>query len=95
MRLDVVLIGSALIAATVAAPALAGDKPETAANDSNKKICEKESVVGSRVSTRRVCHTAQEWAEIHKRDREVYDNRQRDACIGGASSGGGMDSIKC
>jgi hypothetical protein len=47
------------------------------AKDPNEKICEKQTVVGSRLATRRVCATRAEWAEKRRLDREAVDGAQR------------------
>lgn len=56
-----------------AAPILAEGTP---AKDPNERICEKETVVGSRLATRRVCATRAEWEEKRRLDREAIDRIQ-------------------
>lgn len=71
MRLRMIL---ALVAAGYAAlspPLLAqAFKPP---EDPNERICEKQTVVGSRLAVRRVCATRAEWEEKRKLDRETID----------------------
>lgn len=56
------------------APLLAeqGQSPK----DPNERICEKQTVVGSRLSTRRVCATRAEWEEKRRLDKEAVDRAQ-------------------
>jgi len=75
----------ALLAATgcafLAAPLLADQNKSKPANDPNEKICENQSVVGSRLATRRVCGTRAEWEEKRRLDKEAIDQGQRSACM--------------
>jgi hypothetical protein len=48
-----------------AAPAAAA-APEVKKNDPDKLICRMEEVTGSRLTARRVCHTAADWAAISR-----------------------------
>lgn len=53
----------AAVAATILASGIAGakDKPAEA---KEKKICRSETASNSRISTRRICRTKAEWAQI-------------------------------
>jgi hypothetical protein len=51
------------------------------AKDPNEKICEKQSIVGSRLATRRVCATRAEWEEKRQLDKDAIDQAQRSACM--------------
>jgi hypothetical protein len=53
--------------------------PPVSAKDPNERICEKETIVGSRLATRRVCATRAEWEEKRRLDREAVDQAQRSA----------------
>lgn len=75
--------------ATLAAPLGAEPSQPKPAKDPNEKICEKQSVVGSRLATRRVCATRAEWAEKRRLDREAIDQGQRGACMVTHTSGTG------
>ena len=46
------------------------------AKDPNERICEKQTVVGSRLATRRVCATRAEWEEKRRLDKEAIDRAQ-------------------
>jgi hypothetical protein len=69
------------------APLMAGDaKPKSVAKpepvkDPNEKVCEKQSILGSRLATRRVCATRAEWAESRRLDKEAIDLGQKSACL--------------
>lgn len=49
--------------------------------DPNEKICEKQTVLGSRLTKRRVCATRAEWEEMRRLDKEAIDQAQRSACL--------------
>lgn len=76
-----ILAGLACATLLSAAPAVAqtqpdGQKPKQA--DPNRIICEKVQETGSRLNSRRVCMTAQQWEEQRRRDREnLQDAQQR------------------
>jgi hypothetical protein len=78
-----------LIAALSIASAAPTEQPKAKAPlDPNEKVCEKLSVVGSRLATRRVCATRAEWAESRKLDREETEKAQRLSCLTQAKCGG-------
>lgn len=54
-----------------AAPTAAKDN-----KDPNRVICEKQEVLGSRLSAKRVCHTAAEWDAIRQEARQNLDKAQ-------------------
>ena len=66
---------------TLAAPLLAEQAQSKPAKDPNEKICENQSVVGSRLATRRVCATRAEWEEKRRLDKDAIDQGQRSACM--------------
>ena len=76
VRATLMLFLAAAIAA--AAPAPANEKK---AKDPNEVICEKQTVLGSRLATRKVCGTRAEWAEKRRLDKEAIDQGQRAACM--------------
>lgn len=54
-----------LVALIVAGPALAGGETQSAAakaKDPKRKICEAVEETGSRLSSKRICLTAEQWA---------------------------------
>lgn len=53
--------------------------PSKAGEDSSEIVCEKVTVLGSRVATKRVCGTRAEWAERRKMDRETIEKAQMGA----------------
>ena len=59
--------------------------------DPNQRICETETVIGSRLATRKVCGTRAEWAERRKQDRQTVEEIQRlqgQPCINSTVSSG-------
>jgi hypothetical protein len=64
----------------LASPLLAQDQAKPV-KDPNEKICEKQTVLGSRLATRRVCATRAQWEEYRRLDREAIELGQRGACM--------------
>ena len=62
------------LALAAAAPAESGVRPP--GNDPNEMICVRESQIGSRVSSRRVCRTRQEWFEVRQQARISTERAQ-------------------
>lgn len=56
--------------------------PSTAkkGKDPNEKVCETQTVLGSRLATRRVCATRAEWEERRQRERDIVDRTQTQRC---------------
>jgi hypothetical protein len=69
-----------IICGSFAAPLMAEKAKPKPAKDPNEKVCEKQSVVGSRLATRRVCATRAQWEEYRRLDREAIDLAQKSAC---------------
>ena len=69
------LVGLSLISAS----ALAQDKaaPNHNVGDPNERICEKMTVVGSRLAVKTVCATRAEWAERKREDRDITEQAQK------------------
>ena len=42
-----------------------------------RMICEKQEEIGSRLGGKKVCHTAAEWQELHRQNREQIDDWQQ------------------
>jgi hypothetical protein len=40
-------------------------------------ICEKQEEIGSRLGGKKVCHTAAEWQELRRQNREQIDDWQQ------------------
>jgi len=61
-----------------AVPVLAQKDDQSASKerDPNQVVCEKVEVLGSRVSTKRVCMTRSEWAERRRLERQEIDRAQ-------------------
>jgi len=51
--------------------------------DPNQKICEDITMVGSRIATKRICATREEWAAKKRQDKDEVDRIQRGPCIPG------------
>ncbi|NUT00878.1 MAG: hypothetical protein HOP96_07895 [Sphingomonas sp.] len=63
--------------AQTASPAPAAKPgPARTAADPNEVVCEKQEVLGSRLSSRRVCHTRAEWADLRLQDRQDLERAQ-------------------
>jgi invasion protein IalB len=75
------LAGAALMVATMPAVAQTQTSTQSAAinknNDPNRIICEKQQEVGSRLNSRKICMTAQQWEEQRRRDRESLQDAQQ------------------
>ena len=75
---SVLALAAAVMATALPTQANGGEKKT---KDPNEIICEKQSIVGSRLATRRVCGTRAEWAEKRRLDKEAIDQGQRSACM--------------
>jgi hypothetical protein len=67
--------GSAFAQAAAPAPA-ANAAPARVGPDPNEIICEKQEVLGSRLASRRICHTRAEWADLKLQDRQELERVQ-------------------
>ena len=76
MRVAIGIIAALALIPAAAAAATAADEKKTEAKDPNRIICEKQSVVGSRLTTKRVCMTAAEWEIRRREDREAVEKAQ-------------------
>ena len=68
--------------------ALAEEPRAKKALDPNEKVCEKITIVGSRLATRKVCATRAEWADYKRQDRDALDKAQRLTCMTQDKCGG-------
>ncbi len=57
--------------------AASSDQPAKPVKDPNEIICERQSEVGSRLSSTKVCHTRAEWVALRKDDRDYLDRVQQ------------------
>ncbi|HEY0629848.1 MAG TPA: hypothetical protein VGD23_11030 [Sphingomicrobium sp.] len=73
MRVSNVAI--AMLALTSTAAATGEKKAEQAVSE--RVICEKQEVIGSRLATRRVCMTAEEWRIVRSEGKAFVDKLQR------------------
>jgi hypothetical protein len=81
-----VLVPAILCLSLLATPGLAetpqpASNGSTAAADPNEKVCQNQTVVGSRLAKRRICATRAEWEERNRQDRLAVEQAQR--MIGG------------
>jgi hypothetical protein len=76
--------------AFIASSALAADPKPTTPNayDPDEKICEKITVTGSPLATRRVCATRSEWERRRIEERQLIDRSQMSACVETSVSAG-------
>jgi hypothetical protein len=78
-----VYVTAALLAATVS-PAIAQtattspSQPATArpGQDPNEIVCQRQEVVGSRLSTKKICMSRAEWADRQLQDRQELERAQ-------------------
>lgn len=61
---------------SAAAPAAAQAPPKSSIADPDKVICEKQTVVGSRLATKRVCKTRAQWADERLQERQEVERVQ-------------------
>lgn len=73
---------SMLVLLMVAVPALAGS-PDAKAKDPKRKVCQSIEETGSRLSSKRICMTAEQWAA---QNRDTRTSGKRDKASG---NGGG------
>lgn len=89
--LPALLIGAAstVVAQSPQPPAPLPQTSSTSEENPNKKICRSYDVTGSRVSKRRICFTAAEWAERDEAGRRDAGNAiDRNKCLGEGCRGG-------
>jgi hypothetical protein len=74
-----------MIALLAVSPAPAAPQKQAPTNynvgDPNERICEKLTIIGSRLSTKRVCATRAEWADRVRQDREAIEAGQKNVCV--------------
>jgi hypothetical protein len=75
--LKILGVGAALIATAALAQAPADtQKPAVSNGDLNQIVCVNQRETGSRVSSRRVCRTRAEWAELEAQTRQNLNRTQ-------------------
>ena len=82
----------AMFAAFLATPAIGQKTPKNPASDADKKICEKITVLGSRLAVKQVCMTRAQWAERRLDDRQAIDAAQRSPCVTQSTNARGTPS---
>jgi hypothetical protein len=74
-----------MIAALALAAAFPSVTPAAAADhrklDPNETVCERETIVGSRLATRRTCMTRAQWAEQNRLERQAVEQSQTRLCV--------------
>lgn len=65
-----------LSAAPVLAQTQRADRPAAAKSNSGRIICERIEETGSRLASKRICMTAEQWAERRRGDREALESAQ-------------------
>ncbi|MEO7366107.1 MAG: hypothetical protein ABIW03_07290 [Sphingomicrobium sp.] len=82
MTAGIVRGGILLLATTTALPAVAQPPAQPSAAqpqralDPNQIVCEKQEILGSRLSSRRICHTRAQWADLRLQDRQAIEKIQ-------------------
>ena len=98
-RLAAAVAAAALIGMPGAAaqPAPSGKQvvPNYNIGDPNERICENLTMVGSRLSKKRVCATRAEWAERKREDRQAIDQAQQGRHCGSVNTGGFAEGSSC
>ena len=56
--------------------------------DPNEIVCERFTVIGSRLTKKTACATRQEWADRRRTDRVELEVQQKTVCIVGIKSSG-------
>lgn len=67
------LAAAAAVATLASGPAVAGKKDDPA-DDGSKRICRTESNSGSRIASRKVCHTKDEWTQLQRERQQDADD---------------------
>lgn len=49
--------------------------------DPNEVVCKRETILGSRLASKKVCMTRSQWAERARLDREAVERAQKSACV--------------
>ncbi len=52
--------------------------------DPNEVVCEKQSVIGSRLATKKVCLTRSQWAEQRQSNHDLVNRSQASGCMPGS-----------
>jgi hypothetical protein len=77
--------GIALMALTVS-PAHSDDqRQEQTQTTEPKLVCRSVHEIGSRLKVRKVCMTAEQWADQRRQDRMLIERSQTNACTPGAN----------
>ena len=63
--------------------------PNHNVGDPNERICEKITMIGSRLATKKFCGTRAEWAERKRQDREALEAAQKSPCMLTHNNGNG------
>ena len=76
-RVSLVVGALALGSSAGAAGSAATGSPKAAkAKDPNEIVCEKQTVPGTRLATKRVCMTRAQWTELRTQDRQDLEKTQ-------------------
>ena len=73
------LIAAVIIAAPVAAQTAQPVPANPKKSDVNKVVCQSQEEIGSRLNTKKVCMTVQEWQEYRAEHRENAERWQQSA----------------
>lgn len=90
MRYSALAVATVVVLGTSPMLAWAGDTQDTSANDPNRVICEvSPPPVGTRIGGSRICHTQQEWTEIHAEAQKNTNDMQNNGLKAQTPGGGG------
>ena len=70
-----------LYAQSSAMPGLGHFQTQSVDPDPSEIVCEKIEMIGSRLSTKKVCMTRSQWADSRRQDREAIEKIQASPCV--------------
>ena len=92
------LVSAAVATAVLCVPALAvaqsvapAPAPQPQA-DPNERVCETVTMLGSRLSKKRICASRAEWEQMRLRDRQEVERAQMSPCVRQTNTASGKPS---
>ncbi len=81
MKIPVFALFAFVVATAAPAEPAKNVAPNHNVGDSNERICEKITPVGSRLATKRFCGTRAEWADRKLQDKQALERAQLSPCV--------------
>lgn len=72
-----VILATPAVAQTAPADPAAPSSSQPPLKQPNRVICEKQEEIGSRLGGKKVCHTAAEWQELRRQNKEQIEDWQQ------------------